>query len=134
VLVKVSYQGLRAAEEDFVISHKTTSSEFEFHNLMLKLKCYKLGQTFKEILTSGQGFGTNESATNFAKAKYLQQQVPAATSAASVVHFGSENEWISVGTGERHSCAVNMKGELFSWGLGQQGQLGLTHKQTLEQE
>jgi len=37
-------------------------------------------------------------------------------------------DFISLGAGINHTVICNSKGELYSWGLGQQGQLGLTHE------
>jgi hypothetical protein len=49
--VRVTYIGQKDVQDtDFTIEHKTLSSELEMHRLSIGLKCFKLGQKFKEAL------------------------------------------------------------------------------------
>lgn len=38
-------------------------------------------------------------------------------------------EFVSIAGGITHTVMCSLKGELYSWGLGMQGQLGLSHDQ-----
>jgi len=57
-----------------VINHRIFSSELEFHKIVVPLKCYKLGQRFKEVLSSGDDrslmLGHEQQAKQFARQRY----------------------------------------------------------------
>lgn len=43
-----------------------------------------------------------------------------------------EERFVSVAAGDTHSCAISTRGELFCWGTGEQGQLGLGNLERAE--
>lgn len=51
--IDITNQAGIKADEEFTIEHRTVSSEFDFHRLNIQLKCYKLGNRFKELLGVG---------------------------------------------------------------------------------
>ena len=73
--IRVVYRGSAEVQDaDFLIEHRVYSSEFEFHNIVLPLKCYKLGQRFKEVHSAGADLslqlGHQAQADLFAHKKY----------------------------------------------------------------
>jgi hypothetical protein len=74
-MVTVSFVGtMQLPDTDFNLDHYLSSSEIEYHKLIVPLKSYKLGQRFKEILASGDDescvLGLESSAKRYISLKY----------------------------------------------------------------
>lgn len=53
------------------------------------------------------------------------QSTPAASDLSSPVQIGSLTNWVELGGGRRAFFAINQTGELYAWGAGTNGRLGL---------
>ncbi len=51
----MTYNGaLKAGDCEYILEHRTLSSDLELHKLIVNLKCYKLSQKYKEVLAAGE--------------------------------------------------------------------------------
>lgn len=131
-----------SSDQQFTLTHTTSSCDLEMHRLALKLNCYQLSQISKELIGAGcdDHFQMANPATfeKFITTKYNRDWARAPhpfsdfLPSAKPLEIGDPKEpinFLMVSAGRHHSACLCIDGSVYTWGVGIAGQLGLSKQE-----